>query len=98
MGNSVNFLHQHGLTAKANGERIVVSPASRLTEDVRQYVRAHRLGLLAELAANDRQERRTAWHITREDKSLCMLIGEPMTYAEALDVARWHWRDVEITR
>jgi hypothetical protein len=96
MGAAIDFLHQHGLTARANGERIVVSPASRLTDDVRQYVRAHRLALLAELAANDRQERRTAWHISRESKPLCMLIGEPMTYAEALEIARWHWRDVEV--
>lgn len=96
MGTSVNFLHQYGLTARANGEHIVVSPASRLTDDVRQYVRAHRLELLAELAANDRQERRSAWHITREGKLLCMLIGESMTYTEALDIARWHWRDVEV--
>ena len=28
----------------------------------------------------------------------CMLIGEPMTYPEALEAARWRWPDVEVCR
>ncbi len=81
MGAAIDYLRQHGLTAKANGKRIVVSPASKLTADVRQYVKAHRLELLAELAANDGMERRSHWRVIEEGKSVCTMIGEPMTFA-----------------
>jgi hypothetical protein len=96
MGAAIDYLYQYGLSAKANGESIIVSPASRLTDDVRQYVRTHRQGLLTELASNDRPERRNAWCITRHGKSLCSMIGEPMTYAEALEAARWRWPDADV--
>lgn len=96
MGAAIDFLHQHGLTAKANGQRLVVSPASKLTPDVRKYIKAHRLELLAELAANDGQERRSHWQITRGGKPLCVMVGAPMTYAEALEAARWRWADAEL--
>ncbi len=98
MGAAIDFLHEHGLTAKVNGKRLVVSPASKLTDDVRRYIKSHRLELLAELAANDGQERRSNWRITRAGKPLCTLIGEPMTYPEALEAARWRWPDVEVIR
>jgi hypothetical protein len=96
MGTAVDFLYERGFSAKTKGDRIVVSPASRLTDDVRQFVRVNRLGLLAELTAQDTQERHNAWCITLDGKSLCMLIGEPMTYAEAMDAARWRWPKAEV--
>ncbi|WP_054910477.1 hypothetical protein [Pseudomonas sp. NBRC 111135] len=97
MGAAIDFLHDHGLSAKVNGKRLVVSPASRLTPDVRQYIKAHRLELLAELAANDGQERRSHWRITLGGKPLCIMIGEPMTEAEALEVANWRWPGAEVS-
>lgn len=97
MGAAIDFLHRHGIFAKAKGERIVVSPASQLTDDVRQFVRTYRLELLAELAANDHAPRLIAWRITRNGKTICMMIGEPITYDEALENARWHWPDVDVT-
>lgn len=96
MGAAIDFLHDHGLSAKVNGKRLVVSPASRLTPDVRQYIKAHRLELLAELAANDGQERRSHWQITLGGKPLCIMIGEPMTEAEALEAANWRWPGAEV--
>lgn len=97
MGVAIDFLHRHGIFAKAKGERIVVSPASHLTDDVRQFVRTHRLELLAELAADDQAQHVIAWRITRDGKTVCMMIGEPITYVEALEIAHWHWPDADVT-
>ena len=95
---AIDYLTARGFSARVAGKRLVVSPASRLSDDVRKYIKAHRLELIAELAANDGQERRSHWRITRAGKPLCMLIGEPMTYSEALEAARWRWPDVEVIR
>ncbi|WPN47505.1 hypothetical protein [Pseudomonas sp. P8_241] len=97
MGAAIDFLHRHGIFAKAKGERIVVSPKSQLTDDVRQFVRTHRLELLAELAENDQAPRLVAWRITRNGKTICMMIGEPITNVEALEIAHWHWPDAGVT-
>ncbi|WP_160285933.1 hypothetical protein [Pseudomonas knackmussii] len=96
MGAAIDFLRERGLTAQAKGKRIVVSPASRLTNDVRLYVKAHRLELLAELAANDGLERRSNWQITLGGKPICTMVGEPMTFPEALEAARYRWPDAEV--
>lgn len=95
---AIDYLTKKGFSAKVSGKRLVVSPASRLTDDVRKYIKAHRLELIAELAANDGQERRCHWQITRGGKALCVMITEPITHAEALEAARWRWPDVEVTR
>lgn len=93
---AIDYLSEKGFSAKVSGKRLIVSPASRLTDDVRKYIKSHRLELIAELAANDGQERRSHWRITRAGKTLCTMIGDPMTYAEALEAARWRWPDVEV--
>ncbi|HUE91487.1 hypothetical protein [Pseudomonas sp.] len=95
---AVDYLTAHGFSARVSGKRLVVSPASRLTDDARKYIKTHRLELLAELAANDGQERRSNWRIIRNGKPLCVMISEPMTYPEALAAARWRWSDVEVAR
>lgn len=96
MSAAIDFLRKRGLMAQAKGKRIVVSPASKLSPDVRLYVKAHRLELLAELAANDGLERRSHWQITLGGKTICTMVGEPMTHAEALEAARWRWPDADI--
>lgn len=93
---AIDYLKQRGFSAEKVGMRIRVSPASRLTEDVRRYIKKHRLVLLAELAANDGLERRCYWIVTLGDKALCTMIGEPVTHAEALAAARWHWPDADV--
>ncbi|WP_374441432.1 hypothetical protein [Pseudomonas panipatensis] len=97
MGAAIDFLRERGLTAQAKGKRIVVSPASRLTNDVRLYVKAHRLELLAELAANDGLERRSHWQIVLGGKPICTMVGEPMTFPEAREAARYRWPEAEVT-
>lgn len=96
MGAAIDFLLLHGMTARANGKRIVVSPASKLTPDVRQYVKAHRLELLAELAANDGETRRTSWDVLIPGYGLRRMLGDPCTRAEALEHARDIWPGADI--
>ncbi len=96
MGAAIDYLRQHGLSAKANGKRIIVSPASKMTADVRQYVKAHRLELLAELAANDGETRRAVWDVLIPGYGKRRMIGEPCTQAEALTYARGIWPDADI--
>jgi|TARA_X000001388_G_scaffold61339_1_gene46832 hypothetical protein len=93
---AIDYLTKRGFSARVAGHRLVISPASRLTDDVRKYVKAHRLELIAELTANDGQERRSNWRITRNGKVVCTMISEPMTYAEARAAARWRWPDAEV--
>ncbi len=96
MSAATDYLRAHGLTAKVTGKRLVVSPASKLTPDVRKYIKAHRLELLAELAANDGQERRSHWRITQDGKPLCIMICDPLTHTEAVSAARWRWPDADV--
>lgn len=93
---AIDYLTEKGFSAKVSGKRLVVSPASRLTDDVRKYIKAHRLELIAELAANDGHERRCHWQITRAGRPLCVMISEPITYPEALQAARWRWPDSDL--
>jgi len=95
---ALDYLKERGFSARRNGMRIRVSPASKLTDEVRRYVKRNRLILLVELEAGDGHERRCHWQVTRGGKPLCTIVGEPMTYSEALATARWRWTDVEITQ
>lgn len=53
---ALDYLRRAGLAVELEGERLRVTPADRITADLRQFVRDHRAELLAELsAANDAQ-------------------------------------------
>ena len=53
---ALDYLSEAGLAVELEGDRLRVTPADRITADLRQFVRAHRAELLAELsAANDAQ-------------------------------------------
>lgn len=93
---AIDYLLDRGFTAKKSGMRVRVSPASKLTDDVRQYVKSHRLELLADLAANDGVERRCYWHVVRQGKTICTMVGEPSTYAEATLEVKARWADAEV--
>ena len=93
---ALDYLKERGFTARRSGMRIRVSPASKLTEEVRRYVKRNRLILLVELEAGDGNERRCHWQVMRDGKRLCTMVGEPMTFSEALAIARWRWADAEI--
>lgn len=97
MAAAVDFLRRHGLSATRRGNRVFVTPKSGITEDVRRYVRAHRLELLAELAANDGAERRRYWEVTVPGYRPFRMTGEPTTHAEALANAHRIWPDANIS-
>lgn len=40
--------------------------------------------------------RRNAWRIILGGCPVCVMVGEPMTEAEALEAARWRWPDAEL--
>ena len=51
---ALDYLHQAGLTVELTGEKLRLSPAERITDVVRLYVREHRQELIVELhASND---------------------------------------------
>jgi len=93
---AVDYLRTRGFAARLSGKRVRVSPASRLTEDVRQYIKAHRLELLAELASGDGQDRRCHWTVSAPGYQSFTMIGDPITRAEALAAARATWPTAEI--
>ncbi|MES2818720.1 MAG: hypothetical protein V4812_07015 [Pseudomonadota bacterium] len=99
----LDVLSRDGLTVERDGERLRVTPARRITDAHRQYLRAHRDALWRELLSEAGPEpvpggepRRRAWPITRSGRPICWMIGEPITRDEALAVARWRWPDADI--
>lgn len=50
----------------------------------------------APAAEADSEPRRAAWPITRGGKPIGYMVGQPITYAEALAEVRWRWPDAEI--
>ncbi|MCM2329827.1 hypothetical protein SAMN05216229_101264 [Geopseudomonas sagittaria] len=88
---AIDYLREHGLSARVRGERIIISPRSSVTEPIRQFIKLHRLELLAELAANDGETRRAAWDVSIPGYGKRRMIGEPCTHAEALEHVRGIW-------
>lgn len=94
---AVDYLAQHGLSARKKGNRVVVSPRALVTDDLQKYIRAHRVELLAELAANDGIERRCAWSVLLPGRPPFPMINtEPLTRAEALADVRGRWPDADL--
>lgn len=95
MGAAVDYLRVNGFFAEKRKDRVIVSPASKLTPEIRAFIKANRPSLLAELAANDGQERRGNWRVVVDGKRMTM-VGEPCTYDEALAAAQWRWSSAGI--
>ena len=93
---AIDYLRDHGFSAKVKGNRLIVSPSSKLTPDIRQYIKLHRLELLAEVAANDGEARRGHWTIITQGYPPFTMICQPVTYAEALTKARVRWPDATV--
>lgn len=96
MSTAIDYLAQFGLSARKKGNRVVVSPRTLVTDDLQKYIRAHRLELLAELAANDGLERRCGWTVTVPGLNPFTMISEPITQAEALDEVRGRWPKADV--
>lgn len=96
---AIDYLRDHGFSAKVKGNRLIVSPSSKLTPDIRQYIKLHRLELLAEVAANDGESRRACWTAVIPGYGpRQMFFDRPVTHDEALaDVtSRRCWPGVTI--
>ncbi|KUM42492.1 hypothetical protein [Pseudomonas sp. EpS/L25] len=93
---AVDYLRDQGLSVRRVGMRVVIGPKAMITDDVRKYVKTHRLALLAELAANDGVERRCAWTVLVPGYRPFTMIGEPITHAEALADAGARWPGAEV--
>jgi len=94
---AIDYLREHGLAARIRGERIIVSPRSSVTDAIRHFIKLHRLELLAELAANDGEARRTSWDVVIPGCGKYRMVGEPCTQAEALAYARGIWPAADIS-
>ena len=88
---AIDYLREHGLDAKVKGNRLIVSPATKLTADVRSYIKLHRLELMAEAAANDGVSRSSHWLVTVDGYPPFTMTGSPITKAEALIEAKARW-------
>lgn len=93
---AIDYLRDHGFSAKVKGNRLIVSPSSKLTPDIRQYIKLHRLELLAEVAANDGESRRGHWTIIVDGHPPFTMICEPVTNTEALRKAKKRWPDATV--
>lgn len=93
---AIDYLTERGFTAVKRGMRVRISPASKLTPDVREYVKRNRLTLLAELAANDGIERRCAWTVLVPGCRPFTMIGEPITRDEALADVHGRWPGADL--
>lgn len=92
----IDYLHDRGFSAKVVGNRLSVSPSSRLTQELRRYIKLHRLELMAEVAANDGEARRSHWTVSVTGYRPFTMIGEPMTHTEALVETRTRWPGAKI--
>jgi hypothetical protein len=92
---AIDYLGIRGLSAKVVGNRLIVSPSSRLTQEERRYIKLHRLELMVEVAANDGEARRSHWIVVVTGYRSFTMIGEPMTHTEALVEARMRWPDAK---
>ena len=93
---NLDSLATRGLLAVKVGDHIFVSPKELITECDRDFIRLHRLELLAELSANDGIERRMHWSVSVNGKPVSVISGGPMTRDEALKSAIFHWPDAKI--
>lgn len=66
-------IEQAGFTMRADGERLIVSPSSKLTDERREFIRRHKGELLVELAirrwlpGGEYYERiRSGWRLSRK--------------------------------
>ena len=102
---AIDYLKLHHLNAEIEkGNRLAVWPKENITPEVREWIMAHRIELLEELAATNDPEPprlpagvRMAWAIRVGSKRL-VLAGIPYTREQAHRAAqaRWPGADVEV--
>ena len=89
----IAHLYRAGFALCRRGQKVVVSPASKITDDLRDYIVAHREELLAELRMLEleqakallQQLREQGAHITCMGSQVCL---RPTDWAQAKEVGR----------
>lgn len=92
----IAHLKRAGLALRRRGQKVAVSPVSKITSDLRAYIQAHREELLAELKAMEleqvkallQQLREQGAHITCMGSQVCL---RPTDWAQAKEVGRLAW-------
>ncbi|MGX9567218.1 hypothetical protein [Pseudomonas sp. CFBP 5748] len=92
----IDYLHDRGFSAEVVGNRLWVSPSSRLTQEERRYIKLHRLELMVEVVANDGEARSSHWTVLVTGYRPFTMIVEPMTHTEALAEARMLWPEANV--
>lgn len=87
---AIDYLADQGFTIQAIGDRLMVAPSGKLTPDLREWIKRHR----AELMEQSRRCR--CWRIYRAGKPIGTMVGASCNQADALEHARFHWRDAEV--
>lgn len=87
---AIDYLTDQGLTVQVVGDRLMVAPSGKLTPDLRQWIKEHRIELM------DEARLYRCWRIYRGGKPIGTMVGAPITYATALGHARFRWGDAEV--
>ena len=103
---AVDLLNQQGLSAELDNDRLQVFAASRITPEWRQWIKANKSRIVAEImdaassgtdAMNDPSEKRSrAWRVKARGCMFDMIAPEPCTRAYAEARARMTWPGAEV--
>ena len=92
---ALDYLESQGLNAVAKGGRLEVWPASRLTDELRTWIRDHRDALIRD-ASNQGGGVQRVWHVQTQGRTFPMLRPGGMTRAHAEESARAKWPDAVV--
>lgn len=73
----LRLLRQSGLDVTADGGRLIVQPAERLTDDLRQLIRGNRLSILLMLGAAESDTAHHHWIVQFADGSCIEIYRHP---------------------
>ena len=92
---TLNYLTQQGLNAVVRESRLEVWPASRLTDELRTWIRQNRDVLIQE-ASNQGGDVQSVWYVAVHGKVFPMIRPGGMTRAQAEESARARWPDATV--
>lgn len=78
----LHTLQDRGLRLWADGDRLMVAPRARITDDTRALIRSHKTELLNALGTGDLP-------VQVDDAGHGCGLGDSMTHAEATEIRAW---------
>lgn len=86
-----------GLTLALRNNRLFWKADHQPSPELLAELKHHKLAIIEALsAANDHEALCTSWRIEVSGYRPFIMISEPITEADALNVARWHWPDADV--